>query len=241
MRRAARSFSSKGHGCRCARSGGDDGRSNGGSSVGTGSGAQGGDESRYGFIGWVRERCLAIVVHPHFAKATTACIVLNLLALCLWWAPFQPDPALRSTAYLQPAHFWTLWAANLLLTAVFTVELSLKLVAIGPRSYLQDELNIFDLGVVLIALVDTSLEVAAAANGESDNASFGISVLRSLRILRLLRLLRAWHALGEITDTLFRSVRSMVYLVLLLLLFIFVFALLGEQATPPPGASCICG
>ena len=40
-------------------------------------------------------------------------------------------------ADLQPYHFWALWGCNALLTAVFAIELCLKLFALGPHDYVR--------------------------------------------------------------------------------------------------------
>ena len=62
-------------------------------------------------------------------------------------------------------------------TVIFTLEMIVKLVALGPLYYLQGRWNIFDGIIVIISLVDTGLELA-------DFKEFsGTSVFRTFRLV----------------------------------------------------------
>lgn len=63
-------------------------------------------------------------------------------------------------------------------TVIFTVEMILKLVALGPMYYIQGRWNIFDGIIVVISLVDTGLELA------DFRESSGTSVFRTFRLVR---------------------------------------------------------
>ena len=63
-------------------------------------------------------------------------------------------------------------------TTIFTVEMILKLVALGPLYYIQGKWNIFDGIIVIISLVDTGLELA------DFKESSGTSVFRTFRLVR---------------------------------------------------------
>lgn len=65
-------------------------------------------------------------------------------------------------------------------TVIFTVEMMLKVVALGPMYYLQGRWNIFDGIIVVISLVDTGLELA------DFRESSGTSVFRTFRLVRVL-------------------------------------------------------
>ena len=66
-------------------------------------------------------------------------------------------------------------------TVIFTVEMAVKLVALGPLYYIQGKWNIFDGIIVIISLVDTGLELA------DFRESSGTSVFRTFRLVSQLR------------------------------------------------------
>lgn len=69
--------------------------------------------------------------------------------------------------------------ANIVLTSLFTLEMTLKLMGLGFWDYIRDGFNIFDAIIVTLSLV----EIAVTAVG-------GLNALRSMRALRILRALR---------------------------------------------------
>ena len=66
-------------------------------------------------------------------------------------------------------------------TVIFTVEMAVKLVALGPLYYIQGKWNIFDGIIVIISLVDTGLELA------DFRESSGTSVFRTFRLVSQLK------------------------------------------------------
>lgn len=62
-------------------------------------------------------------------------------------------------------------------TIIFTVEMIVKLIALGPMYYIQGRWNIFDGIIVIISLVDTGLELA------DFRESSGTSVFRTFRLV----------------------------------------------------------
>ena len=58
-------------------------------------------------------------------------------------------------------------------TAIFTVEAALKVMALGLYKYLQDKWSCFDFVIVILSLVEMSLENIK-----------GLSILRSFRLVR---------------------------------------------------------
>ncbi|XP_068125554.1 voltage-dependent L-type calcium channel subunit alpha-1S [Hyperolius riggenbachi] len=113
--------------------------------------------------------------------------------------------------------------ANQVLLALFTIEMIVKIYALGFQSYFMSLFNRFDCFVVCTGL----LEVMLVA---SDIMSpLGISVLRCIRLLRLFKITRYWTGLNNLVASLLNSVRSIASLLLLLFLFMIIFALLGMQ------------
>ncbi|XP_040193668.1 voltage-dependent L-type calcium channel subunit alpha-1S isoform X1 [Rana temporaria] len=113
--------------------------------------------------------------------------------------------------------------ANEVLLALFTMEMIVKMYALGFQSYFMSLFNRFDSFVVCTGL----LEVMLVA---SDIMSpLGISVLRCIRLLRIFKITRYWTSLNNLVASLLNSVRSIASLLLLLFLFMIIFALLGMQ------------
>ena len=57
-------------------------------------------------------------------------------------------------------------------TTIFTLEALLKLIALNPINYLQDRWNCFDIVIVLLSLVELTLQNVK-----------GLSILRSFRLV----------------------------------------------------------
>jgi hypothetical protein len=157
--------------------------------------------------------CARIERNPRFEFLTVACIVLNTILLALTWYQMPKGLARFNDA------------ANTTLTAYFAVEMALKLVARGPKGYVQNRMNIFDGVVVLSSIV----ELIMAASSSVSIAGGSLSVLRSFRILRVFKLARSWVELNTIINTMIASISSVSYLSLILLLFIYICALMGMQ------------
>ncbi|KAM9319253.1 voltage-dependent L-type calcium channel subunit alpha-1S [Gastrophryne carolinensis] len=113
--------------------------------------------------------------------------------------------------------------ANEVLLALFTMEMILKIYALGFQSYFMSIFNRFDCFVVCTGLIEVMLVA-------SDIMSpLGISVLRCIRLLRIFKITRYWTSLNNLVASLLNSVRSIASLLLLLFLFMVIFALLGMQ------------
>ncbi|XP_044143728.1 voltage-dependent L-type calcium channel subunit alpha-1S isoform X2 [Bufo gargarizans] len=113
--------------------------------------------------------------------------------------------------------------ANQVLLIVFTMEMILKIYALGFQSYFMSLFNRFDCFVVCTGLLEVML---VASNIMSP---LGISVLRCIRLLRIFKITRYWTSLNNLVASLLNSVRSIASLLLLLFLFMIIFALLGMQ------------
>ncbi|XP_073404027.1 voltage-dependent L-type calcium channel subunit alpha-1S [Dendrobates tinctorius] len=113
--------------------------------------------------------------------------------------------------------------ANQVLLALFTMEMILKIYALGFQSYFMSLFNRFDCFVVCTGILEILL---VASNIMSP---LGISVLRCIRLLRIFKITRYWTSLNNLVASLLNSVRSIASLLLLLFLFMIIFALLGMQ------------
>lgn len=79
---------------------------------------------------------------------------------------------------------------NFAFTILFTIELSLKMIAMGIISYLKDTLNIFDAIIVCLSLVE--LFILGGANGKSSLSAFrAVRIFRTFRVLRVTKLMKS--------------------------------------------------
>ena len=120
---------------------------------------------------------------------------------------------------------------NLLATAVFTVELVLKVLAFGllftPNAYLKSGWHQLDATIVAASL----LSLLAEDDGN-------LSTLRLLRVLRPLRLIAKFGNLRVVVDLLIKTIPACVNVMLVVGLFSVVFGILGVQLFAGTFASC---
>ena len=107
----------------------------------------------------------------------------------------------------------------------------LKLLAIGPKKYVREPMNLLDGACVLISVVE--IVIAAITDGAEGGGSLSafrtVRVFRTFRVLRVARLLKFMRSMAVIVDVISRSIESFFYIMVLMLLFVFIFALLGMQ------------
>lgn len=108
---------------------------------------------------------------------------------------------------------------NLVLTALFTLELVVKLLGLGVEGYLSDNFNLFDAFIVVVSILEVVLQ--------DDGA--GVSALRSFRLMRVFKLARSWNALNELLVNMGKSGPRIWPFSIVLAMFMFIFALLGMQ------------
>ena len=77
-------------------------------------------------------------------------------------------------------------------TVIFTLEMIVKLVALGPLYYLQGRWNIFDGIIVIISLVDTGLELADFKESSGQQCRWSYFELRPP--VRQPAVVRFWYA-----------------------------------------------
>eukprot|EP00760_Papus_ankaliazontas_P004215 PhM_4_TR11707/c5_g1_i1/m.86071/K04852/CACNA1E; voltage-dependent calcium channel R type alpha-1E len=138
--------------------------------------------------------------------------VIFINSVCLALEP----PTITDTQF---NHF--LEAMDVMIIIVFTVELALKVVAMGlyahRKSFLRDPSNVLDAVIVASGIV--SLCVAGEASG--------VAVLRVIRLLRPLRTINRVKGLRVILSTLVSSMSLMRDVFVLLLLLLYGFAVFG--------------
>ena len=119
----------------------------------------------------------------------------------------------ETSAALSPGVETLLLAFERFVLTVFVVEISLKLLAHGPR-FFKSGWNNLDFLVVAIALVP---------------ATGPLAILRTLRILRVLRLLSSVPRLRQLTESLISAIPSIGWISFMLGLVFYVFAVIGTE------------
>jgi hypothetical protein len=109
------------------------------------------------------------------------------------------------------------------MTAVFTLEMMIKIIALGfisngPESYLKLGWNILDFFIVMSSILTIAF------------AGIGLNVLKSLRLFRILRPLRLISRNKELKlaiTSLINSIPSIINLLLIVAFFEFLMGILG--------------
>ncbi|MBC7278741.1 ion transporter [Nocardioides sp.] len=151
-----------------------------------------------------RDRVRTLVDDDRFQKIIIGVIILNAVVL--------------GVETMVPEHLaYELALLDSVLLGVFVIELVLRLVAYGPRFFL-DPWNIFDTVIVAIALVP---------------ATGPMSVLRSLRILRVLRLVNSVPSMRRVVDGLIAAMPGMGSVAGLLALMMYVAVVISTNLYGP--------
>lgn len=161
--------------------------------------------------GWLRHTCFRVVASPTFSLGVMVLIVVNTLLLAV------------------EHHGMEQWlvdmtqVANLILTALFSLEMAIKLVGLGWRGYVHDGFNLFDGFIVLGSWVELGLAIAF------EGGSSAVSALRTFRLLRIFKLARSWQSFNVLLATTLRSLPRIGPFSVVLLIFMFIFSLMGMQ------------
>jgi len=93
--------------------------------------------------------------------------------------------------------------ANAVFTVGFVVEMILKIIGTGLRTYVKSKYNLFDSFIVIISIVDLTLSYS----GMSSNLGI-ISALRTFRLFRIFKLARSWVTLSTLLSVISHTVQS---------------------------------
>jgi voltage-gated sodium channel len=104
---------------------------------------------------------------------------------------------------------------NQVALGIFIVEAALKITASAPRfsGYFFDGWNLFDFGIIVLALVPATGQFAMIA--------------RLARLLRVLRLISAVKELRLIISALMRSIPSVGHVMMLMSIVMYIYAIMG--------------
>nr|XP_042899987.1 voltage-dependent T-type calcium channel subunit alpha-1G isoform X2 [Parasteatoda tepidariorum] len=166
-----------------------------------------GNRSRSAFCKWwnkQQSRVKFLTDHRYFQRGILTAILVNTLSMGIEYHN-QPD---ELTLIVE--------ISNVIFTAVFFLEMILKMFAEGFCSYISSGFNVFDSVIVVLSLVELC-----------QSSGSGLSVLRTFRLLRILKLVRFMPALRRQLIIMLRTVDNVAVFFALLILFIFIFSILG--------------
>lgn len=119
---------------------------------------------------------------------------------------------------------------NYLFTAIFVVEIIIKFLAFGVKSFFKGSwFNTFDLLIVIGSLVDIIIaQTLLDSTGKKKTGSV-ITALRGFRLLRIFKLARSWKRFELLLETMASTLKDVASFSVLLFLFIYIFTLLGME------------
>ncbi|XP_069691068.1 voltage-dependent T-type calcium channel subunit alpha-1G isoform X2 [Periplaneta americana] len=162
------------------------------------------------FLHGFRRIIKALVEHKYFQQGILLAILINTLSMGIEYHN-QPEVL---TVVVE--------ISNIVFSAIFAVEMVLKIIAEGPFSYISNGFNVFD-GVIVVLSV---IEMCQTYLGDGEGSS-GLSVLRTFRLLRILKLVRFMPNLRRQLFVMLRTMDNVAVFFSLLILFIFIFSILG--------------
>jgi len=161
----------------------------------------------------IKELCQKVEQHKAFNYFITILIIANTVIIATDKFP------------ITESHFNFLEISNYVFYIFFTLEMILKIVALGFRGYIADKFNVFDAIIVVLNTVDIMLSVSNI--GKVGNQT--LSVFRGFRILRLLKLVKSWKNLQELLSTIGNTLKDIRNFSVLLLVTVFTYTLLGME------------
>ena len=133
------------------------------------------------------------------------------------------------TGGMSPTLVLVLSILNFIFTVIFTIELVIKNIGLGPYYYISQMQNQFD-GIIVIFSVVEILLACGAGDCLGDGGGIpGIAALRAFRLFRVFRLAKSWKDLREVLDKIQKSIVNVRDATVLLLVIMFIFALVGME------------
>ncbi|XP_040295213.1 voltage-dependent T-type calcium channel subunit alpha-1H isoform X3 [Bufo bufo] len=170
-----------------------------------------------------------VIAHKMFDHVVLVFIFLNCITIALE----RPDIDSNSMERIF------LSVSNYIFTAIFVVEMTIKVIALGffsgEHAYLQSSWNVLDGVLVFVSIIDIIVSLASAG---------GAKILGILRVLRLLRTLRPLRVISRapglklVVETLISSLRPIGNIVLICCAFFIIFGILGVQLFKGKFYSC---
>jgi hypothetical protein len=129
----------------------------------------------------------------------------------------------------NPAEVQIMERINIFFTLVFTIEMIIKLIALGIKDYVKSLFNVFDCLIVISGLIDIIIGDLLVQEVNQKESRSMVTALRGFRLLRIFKLARTWKRFEILIETLGRTLADIATFSILLFLFIVTFTLLGLE------------
>jgi len=150
-----------------------------------------------------REKLRKLLEHKMVQACVILLIVVNAITL-----------GMETSPSIMAKHGEFLHRFDLIILSIFVIELSLRIIAMGPRAFFRDSWCLFDFFVILVSLAPHGTE---------------FSVLRTLRILRVLRLISIVPAMRRVVSGLIASLSGIAAVSAILALLYYVFSVIATH------------
>ena len=145
-----------------------------------------------------------VVSSAHFETCIIVAIIANTCFLALDWSP---PPFGMTSEEMFSMQFTT----SALFSAVFTLEMALKMKAFTIRGYFKNVMNRFDFFIVASSIIEL-IVLIVFMDTDNTNASSALSILRTLKGLRTLRLLRLMNMVKSMRKVVLTMTKCAAYL-----------------------------
>ena len=172
----------------------------------------------YNTVKKVRSVMKSFIRWSLFENFLTMCVLFNTVGMAM-------------DAYdIKPKTKEDLEFMNLIFTWIFIVEMTLKLLARGPKKYTAEKMNLLDGAVVILSIVEIIMEAIGGGSGAGSLQAFRtVRVFRTFRVLRVTRILRALKSMKQVINVMSRTIVDFILIIILMFVFIFIYTLLGRQ------------
>lgn len=157
-----------------------------------------------------------IVISNFFEIFSVVCTVSNIIILSMNYDG-------SSISYRN-----VLENINYIFTAIFIIELILKVIAFGLKNYLDSNWNKLDLFIVISSIID--LFINLFFNNTNSFFHVGpqiIRIFRVLRVIRIFKIIKKLKGLQKLIEILISALPSLFNLWILYCLVFFIYAILG--------------
>eukprot|EP01083_Nonionella_stella_P100448 283341_1 len=152
------------------------------------------------------------ITHKKFQLGVSVLVCLNIASLAI--SHYQQSQGIVDF----------LFASNIVFSALFMIEAGLKIFSLGSRQYFKNRWNRLEFCLVIISIIDISIDSAYRG---SLNPSNMVNIMQITRVLRICRLVMFLKSLNLLFANLWDAIPSLSNIVILLLLLLFIFAVLG--------------
>ena len=161
---------------------------------------------------------LRLFIESHFFEMFIMYLIIAN-TICLAVDHYPSDPAFTNIVD----------AINFLFSLVFTIEMILKLMALGLLEYLQDTTNVFDGIIVILSFVEVIAAPPVVFGGQEGESGGAITALRSFRLFRIFKLMSKWKSMKKLLVKVIKTVKDLANFGVLLTLFLYIYTLVGMQ------------